>query len=317
MLLYLRKRDIMAERRAEHAEIDGWLTELQKSGKSIHTCQGYARALSHFCGWWAVTYQEPFTSALVEPQTLQLWKRHQLEVEGAKPATVNLRLVAASRFLKWALKQGMITEDPSDAVTALPLPEPQPRGLDRTVIERLRRQALKEGDPRNVALLEVLLGTGMRISEVLALQREDIVLNEDEGMAIVRDQVGEELRRVPLNRRVRQALRAYLQEEGSLSSQAPLWAGQRGALKDRTGVFRILKQWAWKAGLKEASVSPRIIRHTFAARYLAANPGDLRGLAHILGNSSLASVSGYAPAPDNLAERMERLELEHCGIEES
>ena len=113
---------------------------------------------------------------------------------------------------------------------------------------------------------------------------------------------------MPLTSRVRKALKSYLNESKDRGAHESVWDGQRGALRDRTSVFRIVKQWAWKAGLDEPSVSPQTIRHTFAARYLSANPGDLRGLAQILGNSSLASVSVYAPEADDLAIRMERME---------
>jgi len=292
----------------KHPAVERWLVRLQRTGKSAHTCQSYARALAHLSDWWHITYRQPFAPELVETESLLLWKRYQLEVEEAKPATVNLRVVAVSRFLRWAADEGVIPGDPSSSVATVPLPEKEPRGLDEAAVDRLRRQALKEGDLRNIALLEVLLGTGMRVSEVLMLRRSDIILGESGGEALIRDDRGFEDRRVPLTSRVRKALQSYLDEGKGRGAQESVWEGQRGVLRDRTSVFRILKQWAWKTGLDEPTVNPQTLRHTFAARYLFANPGDLRGLAQILGNTSLVSVSVYAPEPDNLAVRMERVE---------
>ncbi len=88
-----------------------------------------------------------------------------------------------------------------------------------------------------------------------------------------------------------------------------MWLGAAGALKHRSSISRILDKYALRAGLDV--VNPHALRHTFATRYLAANPGDLRGLARLLGHANLNTVMIYTePTIDDLVERMERVESE-------
>jgi site-specific recombinase XerD len=112
---------------------------------------------------------------------------------------------------------------------------------------------------------------------------------------------------------VRRALRVYLEYLGDdLGEADPLWRGVRGPLRSPSGINRILEKYALRAGLGE--VSPHVLRHTFAARYLEANPDDLRGLASLLGHSSLDTVLLYArPAEASLSERMERMSRARAG----
>jgi site-specific recombinase XerD len=126
---------------------------------------------------------------------------------------------------------------------------------------------------------------------------------------VVRRGKGGVQRRVPLTATVRRALREYQDEQPELGEGDPLWVGQRGPLRGRGSVLRMLKKYAWRAELDEKMISPHVLRHTFATRYLAANPGDLRGLAAILGHSNLNTVLVYTyPTTDALATRMERAE---------
>jgi len=80
-------------------------------------------------------------------------------------------------------------------------------------------------------------------------------------------------------------------------------------LTHRSSILRILNKYASQAGIED-DISPHVLRHTFATRYLEANRDDLRGLAALLGHSSLDTVMIYTePSLDDLAERMERVEL--------
>jgi integrase/recombinase XerC len=94
-----------------------------------------------------------------------------------------------------------------------------------------------------------------------------------------------------------------------LSVDQPLWLGERGALRSPSAIFRLLKKYAGRANVDASLISPHVLRHTFATRYLVANPGDLRGLAALLGHSSLETVMIYTePTSADLMDRMERAE---------
>ena len=100
---------------------------------------------------------------------------------------------------------------------------------------------------------------------------------------------------------------AYLEQHPEAKPDAPLWLGTRGELSHRSSVVRLLNKYAYQAGIE--AFSPHALRHTFASRYLEANPGDLRGLAALLGHANLNTVMIYTePRLEDLAERMERVE---------
>ena len=293
-----------------HPAVADWLAHLHHQGKSHHTLAGYRRALTHFIRWSEGSYGQPFDPAAIIPRDVADWKAHQQTVEKARPATINQRLVALSRFFKWAVVQGYARSDPTAEVRGLRLEGRRPKALDEVGVRRLLRQVHKEGNLRDVALVELLVGAGLRVSEVLALRRGDVTLNERSGEVVVRRGKGGVHRRVPLTAPVRRALRAYLAEHPELGDDDPLWVGQRGPLRDRSGVVRLLKGYARRAGLEEEQVSPHVLRHTFATRYLAANPGDLRGLAALLGHANLNTVMVYTqPSTSDLAARMARAEV--------
>jgi site-specific recombinase XerD len=156
--------------------------------------------------------------------------------------------------------------------------------------------------------VELLVGTGLRVGELLALKIGDLVIGDRSGKVIVRMGKHDRYREIPLTATLRQVLNAYLKEHPeSKNLDAMLWIGQRGTLNDRSAVLRILEKYMLAAQLP--AIGPHVLRHTFATRYLRANPGDLRGLAALLGHTSLDTVMIYTePSADDLAERMERAE---------
>ena len=146
------------------------------------------------------------------------------------------------------------------------------------------------------------------MGELLALQLGDVELGERSGKVTVRQGKHGGFREVPLTRDVRHALEAYLEKHPDKGDpDASLWLGTRGPLSNRSSVVRILDKYAYQAQIE--AIKPHALRHTFATRYLEANPDDLRGLAALLGHANLSTVMIYTePRLDDLAERMERVE---------
>ena len=291
-----------------HPTINEWLAYLEEQGKSESTVANYRRGLCHFVEWSEQGYGQAFDPAQIIPRDVSDWKSYQQTVEKARPSTINLRLVALSCYFQWAVSRGYARTDPTVEVSGLRLTNRQPRSLGETATRRLLRQVYKEGNLRDIALVELMLGTGLRVSEVLALKVGDIMLKDRSGEVIVRRGKGGLYRRVPLAAPVRKALLAYRESQLGLSRDDYLWVGERGHLQDRGGVLYLLKKYAFQAGLDESLISPHVLRHSFATRYLAANPGDLRGLAAILGHANLNTVMVYTePSIAELTARMEKV----------
>lgn len=297
----------MSDLNSTNQHLTNWLKHLDQQGKSQHTIAAYRRALQHLIHWTEDTYQESFVTAKVIPRDLRHWKTYQQKQEKASPATVNQRLTAVSRFFQWARKEKLIQDNPTEDIHALRLAERKPQALSDQDVRRLLREA--KSNKRDYALLELLIGTGLRVGEALALQIEDVNLNERSGMVVVRYGKGGGYREVPLVLDVRKALTTYLEEEHPTPDDpaAPLWVNRRGkGLSHRSSVMRLLETYARRNGLE--SINPHMLRHTFATRYLKANPDDLRGLARLLGHSNLNTVMIYTePDFDDLVDRMERM----------
>ncbi len=290
-----------------HPTVGDFLDHLRYQGKSAHTIAAYARGLAHFARWSEQTYGEPFDPARVIPRDVRDWLAYQQTVEKARPATVNQRLTALKRFFAWAVREGHARSDPTADISGLRLPQRQPKALTEKEVRRLLRAVHAEGNARDIAMVEVLLGTGIRVGELLALRVGDVVIRERSGTLTVRRGKHGQYRQVPLTSAVRKALAAYLETHPEQENpEASLWWGQRGPLRDRSAVLRILRKYALAAGIVD--FGPHTLRHTFATRYLAANPGDLRGLAALLGHANLNTVMVYTePRLEDLAARMERV----------
>lgn len=285
-----------------------WLTSLFDRGRSRHTIEAYRRGLLNFMLWSRVTDGGNFVPGQMIERDVKDWTGWQRTVKKQSPATVNQRLVAVSEFYEWAHGQGLARTNPTKDVTGVAPAQRTIKSLDESEYRRLLRQVHGEGNLRDIAMIEMLGGTGLRVGELLALKIGDLKITPRGGTVIVRMGKYDKFREVPLPTHVRQALNQYLAEHPDQTNpNAELWIGQRGVLKGRSAVLRMLEKYAIGARLK--AFGPHTLRHTFASRYLAVNPGDLRGLAALLGHASINTTMIYTePALGDLANRMEKVD---------
>jgi site-specific recombinase XerD len=287
-----------------------WLEKLHQDGKSRYTIQAYRQGIKHFLSWYAGVYQSNFDPDQVMPRDIRDWQAHQQQTEQSAPATINQRLVAVKRFFKWLQKLQLIQQNPAEDIATIRIDQREVKSLEDTPLRRLLRTA--KSDSRDYAILEVLVGTGIRVGELLQLKIGDLDLQPRSGKLIVRYGKGGGYREIPLTRDVRHALQTYL-ENRHPNPDDPLhwlWIGRDDAISHRSSITRMIDKYAIRAGL--ASVTPHMLRHTFATRYLKANPDDLRGLARLLGHSNLNTVMIYTePTMNDLADRMERMDTPH------
>ncbi len=290
--------------------VQQWLLHLQKQGKSEHTVQAYRRGLEHYLTWNKNLFGAEFQPATIIPRDIRDWMSYQRQVERAAPSTVNQRLVALSRFFAWAAGQGWISVNPTADISHIKLGTRKPTALSTKQVRRLLRTVHSGGRWRDIALIEVMLGTGIRVGELLDLKVGDITLRDRSGVLVVREGKHGSYREIPLTYEARTALSRYLDQHPYQDEpQQALWFSGHGPLRHRSAVLRILNRYAERAGLG-LTVSSHQMRHTFATNYLNANPDDVRGLAALLGHSSLDTVMIYTqPTLEDLVGRMERFEM--------
>jgi len=276
-----------------------WLEYLSQQGKSNYTIVAYRRGMRHFIRWSEQAYEDRFETGAILPLDLEQWKTYQVKTQKSAPATINQRLVAVSSFFAWCLNANIITKSPCRSVKAIRLEKHKPRSIDGKTLKRLLRAVHRSGNLRDIAIVEVLSGTGIRVGELLDLQVEDIVdLDKRSAYLIVRQGKYGNYRTIPLTKTVRQVLLDYL------AQYSKLWIGRKGTLTQSSSVLRLLNKYCIQAKIEK--VTPHQLRHTFATSYLQKNPDDLRGLAALLGHSDLNTVMLYTePSLEELAQKME------------
>lgn len=210
-------------------------------------------------------------------------------------ATSLVRTLSAVRsFHRYLLREGAVRRDPAASIVRPRLPRALPRPLPLEDVLRLL-DAPERGTPKGLrdrAVLETLYGAGLRVSELTALDVDDVDL--EEGSVRVLGKGGRE-REVPLGAHAVRAIDAYLRLARPVlatpRSRAALFLNLRGGRLTRQGVTLLLAEAARRAGLRRA-VSPHVLRHSFATHLLEGG-ADVRVVQELLGHASVATTQVY------------------------
>jgi site-specific recombinase XerD len=230
--------------------------------------KAYAHDLGGFALWFTQTTGEAFDPQAIGPRDITEYRSYLL-TRGKKPATVNRRLVALQRFYKWAQRQGHTTNSPFEALEGVRIKQQQgiaPKWLDEHQQMALLRAVRRSKNVRDLAMIEMMIKTGLRVSELVDLMLGDVELAERAGKVIVREGKGGKYREVPLSKEVRVVLSGYLQVREEDGSQR-LFLGQRGPV-NVPGVQYLVAKYAYQARLQD--VTPHILRHTFGKNLVDA-----------------------------------------------
>jgi integrase/recombinase XerD len=208
------------------------------------------------------------------------------------PSTVARRSAALRRFFGFLVDEGLRRDDPSSALPRPRLERPLPRILDEEEVRRLfeaaeHRAASGEGTAvRNLALLELLYGSGLRASELVSLARGAV--RSQQPFLMVRGK-GDKERLVPISTRAHVAVAKWIEQAPS----ATLWLFPSGkAHLSRVRLFQIVRAMAADAGIAPERVSPHVLRHAFATHLLSGG-ADLRVLQSLLGHADIATTQIY------------------------
>ena len=208
------------------------------------------------------------------------------------PATVARRAAALRRFFGFLVDEGLRKDDPSGALPRPRFERPLPRILDSADIERMFREAedrAASDQPnalRNLALLELLYGSGLRASELVTLPRG--ALRKGQPFIILAGKGGKE-RLVPISSRAEAAVGRWIEQVPRDS--AWLFPGGKAHLS-RVRLFQIVRQLAADAGIAPDRISPHVLRHAFATHLLSGG-ADLRVLQSLLGHADIATTQIY------------------------
>src|SRR3954453_13757224 len=191
-------------------QIDRFVDELRRQEKSRNTVESYRYDLVLFARWLEATNGEPFQADGVTPTDLREYRAFLLNVERRSPATINRRLASLRTFFQWDRAEGLCREIPTDAVKGIQSSPRAPKSLLKKDVDRLIREVEQSGNKRDLAVLQVLRHTGIRVGELVGLRLADVTLGERKGQLVVRVGKGSKYRVVPLNADARKAVSDYL-----------------------------------------------------------------------------------------------------------
>ncbi len=216
-----------------------------------------------------------------------------LEKEGKSAATITRNVSSMKMFFHYMLVKGYVKSEPTEMITP-PKVEKKNVGVNSiNSIDRLLSQP-KGKTPkelRDKAMLELLYATGMRVSEMIDVELNDVNLN----MEYIVCKNGKKERIIPFGKKAKQALSKYL-KAGRIEllkelDSDYLFVNCHGGKLSRQGFWKILKEYADDAGIEE-EITPHTLRHSFGA-HLVANGADLKAVKEMMGHVDLASTQVY------------------------
>jgi integrase/recombinase XerD len=229
---------------------------------------------------------------------LEAWSA-ELRARGLAPTSVARRLAAARTFFRHLVLLGVRADNPAAEVELPRRRRRLPRTLSPGEVERLIEAAngVSPRALRDRALVELLYGAGLRVTEAVSLDRARVDLSERLVRPIGK---GDKERLVPLGREAAEALRRYLARGRPFLDRRhrpELFLNAQGGPLTRAGAFLILRRLAEKAGLDPALVHPHLLRHSFATHLLEGG-ADLRSVQEMLGHADLATTELYTHVSD-------------------
>lgn len=276
---------------------------LEQTGKSANTVKAYVHDVGAFASWFEQTTGDEFAPGIVDPREITDYRVFLLQ-RGSSPATVNRRMVSMRRYFLWAKKRGVINVSPFEMLERVRVKEQKdvaPRWLSRKEQLALLRAVRQGENQRDLAIIQMMLGAGLRISEAAALKVIDIQVSERSGWVRVRVGKGMKPRSIPLSVHVRKALQAYLKERPNEDEES-LFLGQRGPLSE-WGIHAVVKKYAYQA--QQEDVTAHTLRHSFA-KNLVDSGTPLDQVAVLLGHESLDTTRIYTQPSERDLERAVR-----------
>jgi integrase/recombinase XerD len=277
--------------RIRDPELDSYLA-VARARLAQRTIEAYRRDLEQFGAFLA----RPLSSATTEDVERYL---AQLRAGGAASATIARRVAAIRGFFRHQVLVGARGDNPAAQLDLPRRTKKLPRTLSPGEVERLIDAA--DGTTprarRDRALVELLYGAGLRVSEAVGLERAGVDLEQRLVRVVGK---GDKERIVPLGRHAADAVRRYLAHGRPYLDRRhrpQLFLNAQGGALTRAGAFLILRRIAEKAGLEPGRVHPHLLRHSFATHLLEGG-ADLRSVQEMLGHADLATTELYTHVSD-------------------
>lgn len=289
-----------------NAILDGFIDHLWlEDGLARNTLNSYRTDLQAWANW----LQSVRAKTLLQAEAEDLQSYIAFKFPQSKPRSIGRLIASLRRCYRYFLRESLIKQDPSLHLESPKLPRSLPKSLSEEDVERLvdAPDIRTELGLRDKAMLETLYATGLRVSELVGLQTNELSLSD--GVLRVTGK-GSKTRLVPLGEVALEWLGRYLKEARPAMMQQrlsdALFVTQRGQGMTRQAFWHLIKRYALLAGI-QGTLSPHVLRHAFAT-HLLNHGADLRVVQMLLGHADISTTQIYTYVA---RERLKTLHSHH------
>ncbi len=280
--------------------IDKYLRYLKvERNASEHTITSYKNDLGQFLEYCTIYFDVPENNVditQIERLTIRLWLG-QLSERGLAKSTIARKVAAVRSFCKYCFKRGIVEQNPAHLLIVPKKDKPLPKTANAEDLNRM--MDLAEGNTptssQNRAILELLYGTGIRLSELVNLNEEDVNFRLNQIKVLGK---GAKQRIVPFGRQAGKALKKHLETKPQLygertdaDARKAVFIAASGQRLYPRAVQRIVKDYLQRAS-EVTQKSPHVLRHSFAT-HLLDQGADIRVIKELLGHANLAATQVY------------------------
>ena len=262
---------------------------------SNNTLQSYKRDIKQYENYLA---QKQKNYNEVTSKDMKEYIENLKEI-GKKPSTISRNIASIRSFYQYEVKNKIIKEDPTEGIQSPKVEKRVPSILTSNEVSLLLEQP-KGTDLKGIrdkAMLEFAYATGMRVTEIISLNVEDV--NLDEGYVVC--EAGSKKRTIPLGNLSLKALKEYMNNARNVlikkDETKALFGNINGSRLTRQGFWKIIKYYKEQAHISK-DITPHVLRHSFAT-HLLQNGADLKSIQAMLGHSDILSTQVYMQFQDD------------------
>ncbi len=263
---------------------------------SENTLQSYRRDLEQF-KTYITSIGKKYNK--IEEEDIKKYLNYLLEEQNKKPATISRMIASIRSFYQYEVKNKKVAVDPTEKVQSPKIEKKAPSVLTSEEVELLLEQPSTSDlkGIRDKAMLEFAYATGMRVTEIISLNVEDVNLEQEN----VECKNGNKKRIIPLGKMALNAVKEYLNDAREIlvksDKEKALFVNLNGKRLTRQGFWKIIKFYQEQAHI-EKDITPHTLRHSFAT-HLLQNGAELKAIQAMLGHSDISSTQVYMHFQNN------------------
>ena len=257
---------------------------------SNNTLQSYKRDLEQYKNY-LITKDLKYNK--VKEEDIKAYLEYLVEEQNKKPSTISRMIASIRSFYQYEVKNKKISADPTENVQSPKIEKKAPCILTTKEVELLSEQPT-DADLKGIrdkAMLEFAYATGMRVTEIISLNVEDVNIEQE----YVECKTGKKKRDIPLGKMALNAVKEYLNKARDVmvktDKEKALFVNVNGKRLTRQGFWKIIKYYQEQAHI-DKDITPHTLRHSFAT-HLLQNGAELKAIQTMLGHSDISSTQVY------------------------